>query len=232
MENDPAKPTTVALPDCLRWALEYLPDYFTHAPASFHVELMRDLENPDLRLIARVAPRGHAKSTCAALAYPLWCICERRRRNLVIITHESSLAKQFVRDIRAELETNEQILAKYGDLCSALEDDNGADEAPNKQRKGTHVRRGAAAKKRKTRTRWTQDIFTTNTGVTVQAKGTGAGFRGTRVGPNRPDLIICDDIEKDEHVESPEADVSSSIGSAASSCPRWRPTGNCSSSAR
>ena len=28
-------------------------------------------------------------------------------------------------------------------------------------------------------------------------------MRGTRVGPKRPDLIICDDIEKDELVESP-----------------------------
>lgn len=38
----------------------------------------------------------------------------------------------------------------------------------------------------------------------MQAKSTGGGFRGTRVGPNRPDLIICDDIEKDETVDSPE----------------------------
>jgi hypothetical protein len=38
----------------------------------------------------------------------------------------------------------------------------------------------------------------------VQAKGTGASLRGTRAGPHRPDLIICDDIEKDEHVASPQ----------------------------
>ena len=38
----------------------------------------------------------------------------------------------------------------------------------------------------------------------MQAKGCGASLRGVRVGPNRPDLIICDDIEKDELVATPE----------------------------
>jgi hypothetical protein len=116
----PTKPAPAAasFPAPLRWAVEFLPDYFTDPPCAFHVELMRVLADPARRLIARVAPRGHAKSTCAALAYPLWCICERRRRNIVIITHEASLATQFVRDIRQELESNERISAAYGDLCT------------------------------------------------------------------------------------------------------------------
>ena len=172
------------LPISLHWARECLPDYFSDEPADFHIELMRDLETADKRLVARVAPRGHAKSTCAAFAYPLWCICEQRRKNIVIITHESSLARQFVRDIRGELETNESILSAYGDLCN------------QESTKGQ--------KKKRTRGKWSEDKFTTSTGITVQAKGSGASFRGTKVGPHRPDLIICDDIEKDEHVESPE----------------------------
>lgn len=135
------------------------------------------------RLIACVAPRGHAKSTCAALAYPLWCVCEGRRRNIVIVTHEGSLARQFVRDIRTELETNELLHARYGDLTRPPP---GAD------------------KPRGPRARWRDDVFTTATGITVQAKGTGQSLRGTRVGPQRPDLIICDDIEKDVHVATPQ----------------------------
>ncbi len=180
--------------DPLCWARHHLPEYFTDEPAAFHHELVRDLSDPAQRLIARVAPRGHAKSTCATLAYPLWCVCERKRRNIVIITHEGSLAKQFVRDIRGELDGNDRILAHYGDLCAASADDDAA---------GCDSTRRKAARRRVRRT-WTQDKFTTTTGITVQAKGTGASFRGTRVGPSRPDLIICDDIEKDEHVESPE----------------------------
>ena len=177
------------LPEPLKWALEYLPHYFADTPCRFHMELMGVLADVRKRLVARVAPRGHAKSTCAALAYPLWCICGRKRRNLVIVTHEASLATQFVRDIRGELEGNERILVEYGDLCSE---------------EGAKARRDEGTKGKKSRRKWADSMFTTETGITVQAKGTGAGFRGLRVGPNRPDLIICDDIEKDEHVQSPE----------------------------
>jgi hypothetical protein len=176
------------LPAPLRWARRFLSDYFTDAPCRFHVELMQTLADPQARLVARVAPRGHAKSTCAALAFPLWCICERKARNMVIITQESSLARQFVRDIRTELECNERILAEYGDLCA----------------EATKARSEGATKDRKPKRKWAAGTFTTTTGITVQAKGTGTGLRGLRSGPHRPDLIICDDLEKDEHVRSRE----------------------------
>ncbi len=162
---------------CLRWAQRHLPDYFSDAAAAFHDELLAELEQ-GTRLVARVAPRGHAKSTCVALAYPLWCIVRRRRRNIVVLTHESGLARQFVRDIRHELETNERIRAAHGELC--------------------------AAQPRSARRKWTESMFTAANGVTVQARSAGASFRGSRVGPQRPDLVICDDIEDDEQVASPE----------------------------
>lgn len=166
-----------AWPPALRWAMEYLPHYFTDEPSQFHIELMGDIAECRRRLIARVGPRGHAKSTCAAFAYPLWCICERQRQNLVIITHELSLARQFVRDIRNELESNARSISTYGELSAVGE-----------------------ARSRK----WTEELFTTTAGISLQAKSTGGTFRGARVGQSRPDLIICDDIEKDELVDSPE----------------------------
>ena len=186
-----------AWPASLTWAQRFLPHYFSDPPAAFHVELMRALEHPAHRLIARVAPRGHAKSTCAALAYPLWCICEAKRRNIVIVTHEASLACQFVRDIRAELEGNELILAEYGDLCWEEA------TAPRSAAATKGRPENRRAQKRGSRGKWTEAMFMTAAGITVQAKGTGAGFRGLRVGPHRPDLIIGDDLEKDEHVQSP-----------------------------
>ncbi|MCA9243997.1 MAG: hypothetical protein KDA32_08595 [Phycisphaerales bacterium] len=171
-------------PAPLAWARRYLPHYFSEEPADFHRELLGLLEAPETRQMALVAPRGHAKSTCASLAYPLWAICERKRRNIVIITHESSLATQFVRDIRDELETNESILEEYGDLCRAPASKDG--------------------KSRIKRARWTQSKLTTATDITIQAKGSGASFRGVRVGPYRPDLVICDDLEKDDQVTTEE----------------------------
>ncbi|MBN2446627.1 MAG: hypothetical protein JXO22_07875, partial [Phycisphaerae bacterium] len=140
------------MPECLAWAREYLAEFFTDEPCAFHRELLADVSLPDNRLLARVAPRGHAKSTCCALAYPLWCICEQHRRNIVIITHASSLATQFVCDIRNELESNETILAAYGDLSQ-----------PSRQQ--SHSR---PPKNRKTletlprRRQWGRTKFTTN----------------------------------------------------------------------
>ena len=195
MPKRPASVPRAALPACLRWALEFLPEYFRDPPCPFHVELMRALEDADRRLIARVAPRGHAKSTCAAFAYPLWCLCEERRRNIVIVTHETSLAVQFVRDLRHELETNDRLRAAYGDLAAG---------EPPPLPKHTKSRRQPARRPRTPRPRWSAAHFTTVHGVTVQAKGTGGSFRGLRVGPHRPDLIICDDIETDALVASAE----------------------------
>ncbi len=204
------------LPPPLRWALDFLPDYFSDEPCAFHAELLAALADPGRRLVARVAPRGHAKSTCAAFAYPLWCVCAQQRRNIIIVTHEASLATQFVRDIRQELEANERILAQYGDLCVAGSIGVPPVRSPGSigvppVRSSARKRRCAATTKGKTtsapprrRAKWAEAKFTTNTGITVQAKGAGAAFRGLRVGPHRPDLIICDDLEKDERVQSPE----------------------------
>jgi len=213
----PPAENSLHLPASLLWARRYLPQYFSDPSAPFHAELMRDLEDPANRLIARVAPRGHAKSTCASFAYPLWCICERHRSNIVIITHEASLATQFVRDIRHELETNETILDNYGDLCEGeIPGSDGHTSAtasrvrrsPDRKRTTTRTLRrkprARARPKRRTRSKWSQAMFTTTSGISMQAKGSGASLRGVRVGAQRPDLIICDDIEKDEHVASPD----------------------------
>ncbi len=187
----------VPRPRVLTWARRYLPEYFTNAPARFHAELFADLTRREARLIARVAPRGHAKSTCVAFAFPLWMLCEQRAKNILIITHERTLATQFLRDIRTELETNERIRTHYGDLCAPPEN---AKTAANDASDATHQKKTTRARK----PRVSQSVLTTNTGVTVQAKGAGAALRGVRVGPHRPDLIICDDIEKDELVASAE----------------------------
>lgn len=188
-EAAPRHPDTTAAPPHalaalhpLEWARRLLPHYFSDPPAPFHRKLFDDLA-AGKRLVARVAPRGHAKSTCAALAYPLWCLCNHRRANIVILTHELALATQFVRDIRHELESNTDLIDAYGDLCRPSQTDS---PAPR-------------------RAKWSESRFTTSTGVTVQAKSVGASFRGTRVGPHRPDLVVCDDIEKDDRVESPDA---------------------------
>lgn len=50
---------------------------------------------------------------------------------------------------------------------------------------------------------WRDDRIELENGTCIQAKGSGASMRGTRYKQYRPDLIILDDVLKDDAVESP-----------------------------
>ncbi len=52
--------------------------------------------------------------------------------------------------------------------------------------------------------RWQADDIITRNGVRIFGAGAGQKIRGTRHGSRRPDLVIGDDIENDEAVESPD----------------------------
>lgn len=51
---------------------------------------------------------------------------------------------------------------------------------------------------------WRALQIITRNGVKVHAAGAGQKLRGFRHGSKRPDLVICDDLENDEAVESPD----------------------------
>lgn len=51
---------------------------------------------------------------------------------------------------------------------------------------------------------WQVGTIITGTDIKVQVFGSGKRLRGLRHGPNRPDLVVCDDLENDENVRSPE----------------------------
>jgi hypothetical protein len=52
--------------------------------------------------------------------------------------------------------------------------------------------------------KWTADDFVTRNGARVIARGTGSKLRGIRHRASRPDLVVGDDLENDEHVQTPE----------------------------
>ncbi|MGB6056307.1 MAG: phage terminase large subunit [Burkholderiaceae bacterium] len=51
---------------------------------------------------------------------------------------------------------------------------------------------------------WQVGTIITANDCKIQAFGSGKRMRGLRHGPHRPDLVICDDLENDENVRSPE----------------------------
>ncbi len=51
---------------------------------------------------------------------------------------------------------------------------------------------------------WRADTLITKNGIKIKGVGAGQKLRGMRHGSRRPDLVICDDLENDEAVESPD----------------------------
>lgn len=52
--------------------------------------------------------------------------------------------------------------------------------------------------------KWGEKDFLTSTGIQCSARGAGQSLRGLRQRERRPDLVICDDLENEEAVDSPE----------------------------
>jgi predicted phage terminase large subunit-like protein len=50
--------------------------------------------------------------------------------------------------------------------------------------------------------KWGETDIVTSTGIRLAARGAGQSLRGLRTRQYRPDLVICDDLENDENVES------------------------------
>jgi len=51
---------------------------------------------------------------------------------------------------------------------------------------------------------WRVDVIITRSGIKIRGVGAGQKLRGMRHGSKRPDLVIGDDLENDEAVESPD----------------------------
>ena len=101
----------------------YLADSFT-SPWSheFHDWIISKLVNVTLEQSDEetrnvlASPRGHAKSTVVSFAYPIWLCCYNYKKFIVIISATSVVSKQFLVNIRNELQFNERIRADFGDL--------------------------------------------------------------------------------------------------------------------
>jgi predicted phage terminase large subunit-like protein len=49
---------------------------------------------------------------------------------------------------------------------------------------------------------WRSVAIRLRNGVTIESFGTGQRLRGRRIGANRPTLIVCDDLQNDDHMRS------------------------------
>lgn len=177
-QRSQTKPRTER-PALLEWAYRYLPEHFYGAPAEFHREIAGLLEQHDRAVFA--APRGHSKSSLVTLAYTLYRLAYGLSRYVVIVSDSGPQATDHVGNIYKELLENERLAKDYPHLALP----------------GFEHYRSQKVK------RTTADFITVG-GVRVTGKGAGMALRGMRHGSQRPDLLICDDLENDESVRTAE----------------------------
>ena len=139
---------------------------------NFHRELW-ELCCSDDKKVAIVSPRNHGKSTSITHAFVLASCLFREKRHVLIVSETESQSTDFLNDIKLELTENLQLIEVFG------------------------VRRlpKEAA---------TDIICEFNDGHKFRIRAIGAEqkVRGRKWGGTRPDLIVMDDGEGDEQVES------------------------------
>lgn len=124
-------------------------------------------------LCSIVAPREHAKSTAFTHDFGLAETLFRNETFVVLVSATEDLAKDHLADIAKVLRENDEVIQHFG--ISKLVID-AKTEIVCRMRDGHEFR--------------------------ILAKGAGQKMRGLKWKGRRPGLIICDDLEEDEQVES------------------------------
>jgi predicted phage terminase large subunit-like protein len=139
---------------------------------AFHKELWDLCCGPD-NLVAIGAPRGHGKSTAITHAYTLAAVLFRERKFVVLVSDTESQAQNFLNDIKRELMNNDDLIELFG-VKGFIKDSQ-------------------------------TDIiveFEDGEQFRIIVRGAEQRVRGLKWNSKRPDLIVCDDLEGDEQVQS------------------------------
>ena len=139
----------------------------------FHEE-MWDLCCSSTPKVAIASPRAHGKSTAITHAFILAMMLLRIKNFCLLVSDTEAQAAGFLVDIKAELEANEALRAKFG-IRALIKDTE------------TNI----------------ICLMADGHKFRIQAKGSEQKVRGIKWMNKRPDLIVCDDLEHDEIVMNP-----------------------------
>lgn len=124
--------------------------------------------------VSIAAPRGHAKSSALTYIFGLACLCFRWSSYAIVVSATEKLALAHVGDMIYTLRTNQQLRTAFG--IKGFEEDT----------KGRVI-----------------VVTHDNWRFCIEAIGFGQKIRGLKWNNQRPNLILCDDLEDDDQVESP-----------------------------
>lgn len=150
----------------LMFFIFYLGHYIKYKTAPFQKEIFRLTEDDSIDNLFIVAFRGSSKSTIITTSYSIWSVLGRRRKKCVVILGQTKAqAKHHLMNIKAELEDNQLLRSDLGPF-NEESDEWGA----------------------------TSLVFP-QLGARITIASMEQSIRGLRQRQDRPDLIICDDIE-------------------------------------
>ncbi len=157
-----------------------MPRIFNETSPVFHKEIRDHLIDEDIRLLNILAPRGHAKTTVAAILRiidHLFCedlrLGKRPEPHVILLTSASrGHSINTLTTVKNVLEFNPHFRSLFG----------------------YHGSQNAL--------QWTQDVIRLDNGSSIVCRGMGQQVRGINIDGMRPDLIIGDDLEGETNSKS------------------------------
>ncbi len=151
----------------------YLSHYVKSETADFQKQMFALTEDQSNKMAVVVAFRGSAKSTIMTLSYPLWAILGEQQKKFVLIASQTqSQVRQHLKNIKDELERNTLLRRDLGPFKEEEDEWN------------------------------SYSLVIPKYNARITSISTEQGMRGIRHGENRPDLIICDDVEDSNSVKT------------------------------
>ncbi len=130
--------------------------------------------DPQEQRDAFVAPREMGKSTWWFLLLPLWAAAHGHVRFAAAFAHSGTQAEEHLATFKRELDHNAALREVFPELCAPATRPRGQTSADNR------------------------GMLQTRAGFVFAARGIDSGNLGMKVGNQRPDLLILDDVEPGE----------------------------------
>jgi len=153
----------------------YFSHYVKYETAHFQKEIFELTEDDSIKQVVIVAFRGSAKSTIMSLSYPIWAMLGKLEKKFItIVSLTQSQARLILSNIKEELEKNKLLVQDFGPFVTPDDE-----------------------------WRW-NSLVISQFQTRIMAFSANESIRGYRHLSNRPDLIICDDIEDLNSVKTQE----------------------------
>lgn len=141
---------------------------------------VRPPTEPNEQRDAFIAPRNTGKSTWWFLILPLWAAAHGHVKFAAAFAASATQAETHLATFKKQIDNNQALRRDYPDLCTPAKRPSGASVAD------------------------TQNMYVAKSGFTFAARGIDSSSLGMKVDEQRPDLLLCDDIEPDESSYSAE----------------------------